>query len=227
MSFFLCIETSLQLASVALIHDGVCIAEEVSLQQKEHAAFLQPAIHHMLQTVGMSLSDLDAVSVSIGPGSYTGLRVGLASAKGICFAMQKPLITINTLTLMAYVAGCQLKKNNMPYTYLAPMIDARRDEVFTAVYDADLNLIMQPHALILNEHSYRDFNNVRICFFGDGSVKWQSQCNLSNTFFTDIQMKASMMHFLTEQAFIQNMFASLPSAVPFYGKEFYTTSKRN
>jgi tRNA threonylcarbamoyladenosine biosynthesis protein TsaB len=227
MSFFLCIETSLQLASVALLRDGICIAEEVSIQQKEHAAFLQPAFKQMFQSSGYSLTDLDAVSVSIGPGSYTGLRVGLASAKGICFAIQKPLITINTLTLMAHVATRQLENTNMPCAYLAPMIDARRNEVFTAVYDTDLNFMMQPQALVLNENSYKNFHHDRICFFGDGSIKWQPQCSQSNALFTDIQITASLMHDLTEQAFTQNRFASLASAVPFYGKEFYTTSNRN
>jgi tRNA threonylcarbamoyladenosine biosynthesis protein TsaB len=227
MAFFLCIETSGKAASAALILNGECIAEEVSLQQKEHAAFLQPAIHHMFQTEGLFLSDLDAISVSMGPGSYTGLRVGMASAKGICFAIQKPLITLNTLTIMAHAAGEQLRKSNIQYRYLSPMIDARRNEVYTAVYDSHLNCIMHPQALILNELSYSDFKNDCICFFGDGSTKWQSQCVYSNAIFSNIEIKASMMRVLTEVAFTQHQFAQLSTAVPFYGKEFYTTSHRN
>ena len=227
MPFFLCIETSRQIASVALINDGVCIREELSAQQKEHASFLQSAIKNMIQYSGFSLTDLDAVSVSIGPGSYTGLRVGLASAKGICFAIQKPLITLNTLKLMAYAAREQLVNSRTQYKYLAPMIDARRNEVFTAVYDFELHHIIPPQPLVLDEYAFNEVYNEHICFFGDGSIKWKPQCKIPNALFTDIQITASKMCDLTEQAFDQKQFSALSSTVPFYGKEFYTTSVRN
>jgi tRNA threonylcarbamoyladenosine biosynthesis protein TsaB len=227
MSFFLCIDTSGKTASAAIVQNGVCVAQEIHAQQHEHAAFLQPAIRKVFQQAGLSFTDLDAVSVSIGPGSYTGLRVGLASAKGICFALQKPLIAINTLTIMAYAAREQLIRDHIQCDFLAPMIDARRNEVFTAVYDLHLNLVTEPQPLILSEDSYGDLKNKCISFFGDGSTKWRTQCSLSKAIFSDIHVTASMMGVLTEQAFNTKNFASLHSTIPYYGKEFYTTSARN
>ncbi|MFN5333902.1 MAG: tRNA (adenosine(37)-N6)-threonylcarbamoyltransferase complex dimerization subunit type 1 TsaB [Bacteroidota bacterium] len=227
MSFFLCIETSGKTASVAIVQKGACVAQEINVQLNEHAAFLQPAIQKMLQYADLSIADLDAVSVSIGPGSYTGLRVGLASAKGICFALQKPLITINTLTIMAYAAREQLIRDSIQCDYLVPMIDARRNEVFTAAYDLNLNFVIEPQPLILNEDSYNDLMHGSINFFGDGATKWRPQCSLSKAIFSDIHVTASMMSVLTEQAFNKKNFAPLHSTIPYYGKEFYTTAVRN
>jgi tRNA threonylcarbamoyladenosine biosynthesis protein TsaB len=151
----------------------------------------------------------------------------MASAKGICFALQKPLITLNTLTLMAHAAKGQLENKVLSFGYLVPMIDARRNEVFTAVYDADMKVCMNARPLILHEEAYADFSDKDIFFFGDGSVKWRPQCHLPRAFFIDIHVMAADMNTLTEQAFIHNDFAVLSSAIPFYGKEFYSTATRN
>ena len=225
MPIFLCIETSQSKASVALIKDGICVKEVITVQQKEQASFLQPAIKDTLDEAGMSVSEIDAVAVSIGPGSYTGLRVGLASAKGICFAINKPLITINTLKMMAYSSRFMMHDHHE--FFLAPMIDARRNEVFTAVYDQNLTTCMKPQALILSEASYIEFADQKICFFGDGSVKWQDQCKISNAIFSELSFSASDMNALTMEAYIGQIFAPLSSAVPFYGKDFYSTMPRN
>jgi tRNA threonylcarbamoyladenosine biosynthesis protein TsaB len=225
MPIFLCIETSHQTASVALIKNGECVKETLSASQKEHASFLQPAIQDMLHESDISLSEVEAVAVSIGPGSYTGLRVGLASAKGICFAANKPLITINTLHIMADVC-----RNTLLYNQdilMAPMIDARRNEVFTAVYDLKLNIKMPPQAMILHDQSYQEFAHNGICFFGDGSIKWRNQCEMPNAIFAELSFSASSMITLAEEAFLRKEFASLHSSAPFYGKEFYSTAVRN
>lgn len=225
MPIFLCIETSQQIASVALIKHGVCVKEVASASQKEHASFLQPAIQNILYASGITLHEIDAVAVSIGPGSYTGLRVGLASAKGICFAGNKPLITINTLHIMADV--CRGTILNNKDIYIAPMIDARRNEVFTGVYDYDLNIMMAPQAMILHDQSYADLTNKPVYFLGDGSIKWRNQCTMQHAIFTEVSVTASSMSSLTDQAYKCREFASLQSSAPFYGKEFYSTAGRN
>ena len=121
---------------------------------KSHAAFLHTAIHKILHNNDISVNDLKAIGVTNGPGSYTGIRVGLATAKGLCYALKIPLITFNTLEVMAVSAIENIKDKNAFY---CPMIDARRMEVFTAVYDADMNPVEQPSAIDLADKSYQEY----------------------------------------------------------------------
>ena len=136
MALIISIETSGSVASVALAKNGESLAFRESKTQKEHASFIQPAIQEVLNDSGIALKHIDAVSVSVGPGSYTGLRVGLASAKGICYALKKPLITIGTLRIIAHAAQIKIKNfSSVDDYFIIPMIDARRNEVFTAIFD--------------------------------------------------------------------------------------------
>jgi tRNA threonylcarbamoyladenosine biosynthesis protein TsaB len=223
MALILCIETSQPKASLALSRDGHIISFRVSAIQKEHASFLQPAIKEMMQKAGVSLVELDAVSVCEGPGSYTGLRVGMASAKGICYALNKPLIAISSLSVMGYVARQDIQKIAGTNDYwIVPMIDARRNEVFTAVLDQHLTMRLPPQAMILHPNSFSELEGESVFFMGDGSPKWQSQCSLSHAVFLPLEWDAAGMVSLAENSYSQNKFASVESAVPLYGKSFYT-----
>ncbi len=151
------IDTATEHASICISRGEKVIDMEESSEQKNHAAFVQPAIVRLLAANQLQLADIDAVAVTIGPGSYTGLRVGLASAKGICYALNKPLVTVNTLQVMAQAAynDCVLKGISIDeQTLFCPLIDARRMEVFTAVYDARLAEIEAPYALVTDADSF-------------------------------------------------------------------------
>jgi tRNA threonylcarbamoyladenosine biosynthesis protein TsaB len=222
--YILCIDTSVQTASVALCNEAELIASKTCEQQREHGAFLQPAIQQLLQEQQINISQLSAVAVTAGPGSYTGLRVGMASAKGLCYALKIPLITLSTLDVMAHAALAQI--NNELSFLLCPMIDARRMEVFTAVLSSTLQPLLKPQALILTDTSFEEFlSRQPVYFFGNGSEKWAALCNHSHAKFINVQWNAVSMIPMAWQQFEQQQFASLAYATPFYGKEFHSTSK--
>src|SRR5687768_1145997 len=172
------IDTASEQASVCISKDGEVISTLVNDNQKDHASWVQSAINTLLQREGYTMQQLQAVAVTHGPGSYTGLRVGMATAKGLCFALQIPLITINTLQVMAHGAIHQWHsktKNMQPPLGFCPMIDARRMEVFTAVYNEELQEIIAPKAMILDELSFKEeLNDHSLVCFGNGSLKWKN-----------------------------------------------------
>ena len=225
MALILCIETSHQTASVALCNDEACIAYRTSTSQKEHASFLQPAIQDLMKEAGLTLGQVDALSVSIGPGSYTGLRVGLASAKGICYALSKPLITIDTLTIIAHLAAKDALKKNKT-SFIVPMIDARRNEVFVSIFDHELNMIAPPQAHILTDSSFDDLLSQPVIFAGDGTNKWKLQCQHQNASFKDLRPTAKDMCLLSIDAWQKQNFAPLYQTAPLYAKEFYSTIQK-
>jgi tRNA threonylcarbamoyladenosine biosynthesis protein TsaB len=217
VSFILNIDTAVQTASISLAKDGVSLATRLSTSQRDHAAWLQPAIAALVHDFDISLNHLDAISVSAGPGSYTGLRVGMATAKGICYALQKPLLLVSTLKMMA-VSGISGKDE-----LICPLIDARRMEVFTAVYDQQLNEIVAPHNQILAEESFKDIlNQQSVLFFGTGSKKLRNTLQHTNATFKDIDSTAEHMAPLSYQKFLNKEHADLAYSEPFYGKEFYS-----
>jgi tRNA threonylcarbamoyladenosine biosynthesis protein TsaB len=221
MSFILCIDTALQLGAVALSENGKCIAVQHSNQQQEHASFLQPAIQLLMEEVGRPLTDLDAVAVSNGPGSYTGLRVGLASAKGLCFALNIPLLTLSTLHIMAHAMQQQIADTEKPYL-LCPMIDARRMEVFTALYNDELEEMLPPAAIVLDSDYLADrFGSYEIYFSGDGASKWKEIVKLTNAKFVDTSNVVESLCKLSCIKFQQNDWANLAYATPYYSKAFY------
>jgi tRNA threonylcarbamoyladenosine biosynthesis protein TsaB len=222
MALILQIDTATEHASICLSKNGVSILSKESIDQKNHGSFLQPAIQSLIATYGKKLSDLDAIAVSEGPGSYTGLRVGLASAKGLCYALQKPLITINTLKIIAVAT---IKSAGVPLqpSLFAPMIDARRMEVFTAIYDDNLNIIESPNAKILDENSFQTILNENfVLFSGSGSVKFQSVCQHQHALFANVQHQAGDMSELAFNALEEKNFANLAYCEPFYLKSFYS-----
>jgi tRNA threonylcarbamoyladenosine biosynthesis protein TsaB len=226
MSFILNIDTTTETALVNIAKAGHVIHEEINPQQKDHAAFLHTAIQSALHQAGIGFNELDAISVSIGPGSYTGIRVGMSSAKGLSYTLNKPLITLNTLEILAKDAAdsSTLIRNDQPVLY-CPMIDARRMEVFTALYDGDLGVAAQPTAMILDENSFvKELLNNNIIFFGNGAHKWQQLCVHENAFFTKVNNKGLAMSSLSYKKLQQNNFSAIAYSEPLYIKEFYNPS---
>ena len=195
--------------------------------QKDHAAFLQPAIEAILKEAGYHLKDIDAVAVTGGPGSYTGIRVGLASAKGICYALNKPLIMVNTLAVIANAAIDNITQISIEKdTVLYAMIDARRMEVFAGKYNLQLLELENSRALVLDELFFEGLNcHSKVIFCGDGAKKIE-QFTLSINYSIDYtQHNVNHMVTLSEAKFIANDFANLAYAEPLYIKDFYQPTK--
>ncbi|MBV8254471.1 MAG: tRNA (adenosine(37)-N6)-threonylcarbamoyltransferase complex dimerization subunit type 1 TsaB [Chitinophaga sp.] len=224
MALIINIDTATVRGSVSLARDGKVLQTLASEEQKDHAATMTLFVQQLLLEQGVNPDSLDAIAVSAGPGSYTGLRVGVATAKGLCYAWNKPLIAVSTLQMMAQ--GMLLQQNDSQILY-CPMLDARRQEVFTAVYDADLKEVMPPQALILDENSYKDLlSKHKIIFFGDGSPKWrQMLVSQDNAIFGLYEMTAGDMSLLSEAAYGQKSFADLAYFSPFYLKPFFFPKK--
>lgn len=207
---------------VSISRDGDTLGYIQNDIQNDHAAFLQPAIKSLLKQLHLEISGIDAVAVLNGPGSYTGLRVGLASAKGICYALNKPLITISSLLVMAKAMQSSLLAAKKTLTWLCPMIDARRMEVFTAVYDQDLNEMISPCAMILEEDSFSEIlNQNKITFTGNGSDKFGQICHHSNAIFSRIPDIISTTGVIADSMFQQEIFSDLAYVEPFYLKSFF------
>ena len=170
----LCIETSASICSVAIAHEEQLLALKESLTPNDHAASIIKHIEACLSTAQITLNDLDAVAISQGPGSFTGLRVGVSAAKGICFALDLPLIAVSTLASLANAVFSQ--HNDLDFCI--PMIEARKDEVFTAVYNRklDMELSEQVVALFCNWHHTVIDPRSKIAFVGSGSQKYRQMC---------------------------------------------------
>ncbi|MBI5370493.1 MAG: tRNA (adenosine(37)-N6)-threonylcarbamoyltransferase complex dimerization subunit type 1 TsaB [Sphingobacteriales bacterium] len=221
MAIILNIDSSQETASVCLARDESPLLMELNENQSDHASWIHTAIQNVSKTAGIALQQLDAVAVTIGPGSYTGLRVGLATAKGICYALNLPLITISTLKMMANAA----KKTATGL--ICPMIDARRMEVYAALYDKNLSVLSAEEALILDETTYHSFLAAHpILFCGSGSKKLQPLIHSPHARFGEIQFNALHLTGLSFHAFTLREFASLAYAEPVYIKEFYTKGRR-
>lgn len=221
MSLILNIDTAIQTASICLAENAKSIGFKSNPHQKNSAAWLHVAIASLMKEQKIPLHTLDAIAVSAGPGSYTGLRVGMAAAKGLCYALQKPLLTINTLQLMASAA-----LQNQSTDFLCPMIDARRMEVFTAVFDNQLNFIVSTGTVILNEFSFEDLlQQHSVTFFGNGSAKFQQLINQANAVFKNIEPTAESMITLSNHKYVLQTFSDLAYSEPFYGKDFHSPVK--
>lgn len=219
------IETATSVCSAALSVNGETIALKELAAQNIHAGSLTLFIEEAMQTAGISYNALDAIAVSKGPGSYTGLRIGVSTAKGICFAMEKPLIGIGTLQMMA--KGFLNSKKN--YTGLVcPMIDARRMEVFTALYDTQLTEILPVTAKIIDEQSYaEELTHQQITFIGDGAMKCNTSILSANAAFSDLNFNSSHhMSELAYKAFNAQDFEDVAYFEPYYLKDFVITQAK-
>ena len=224
MSLILNIDTATQTASICLAKNGETLALMHNQDQQDHAAWLHTAIEQMMKDANYKMQDLNGLAVSAGPGSYTGLRVGMAAAKGFCYALNIPLITENTLFVMAFAASKQVENKS---SLLSPMIDARRMEVFTALYNADLEEIFPATAMILEERSLSDyFSRYPITFFGSGVKKWQQLTKNSKAAFLNNSADASHLAILSYKKFIKKEFTDIIYSEPIYVKEFYTLANK-
>lgn len=220
MSLILNIDTAPGRASVCLSEDGTVLQFSSSEDQKDHASWLHTAIAELLEKSGHLVKDLQAVAVSIGPGSYTGLRVGLAAAKGFCYALAIPLITVNSLKMIAFAV------KDEAIDIIWPLIDARRMEVFTALYDKDLQEKIPPHAMVVDEKSFASFLlQGKVLFCGNGVEKLQSLISNSNALFSNTMADASHLARLSFNCYNNKEFADLAYAEPLYIKEFYSASR--
>ena len=225
MSTILCIETATTVCSAAIGRAGKLISLRETNAGYTHSENLTLFIDQVCKESGVDLQSLDAIAVSRGPGSYTGLRIGASTAKGLCYALQKPLIAIDTLKILA---SCFLQEQKIKADdVLVPMIDARRMEVYSAAYDGELNELSAAQSVIVDENSFRQFSGKKIFFFGDGAAKCRTflEEHLHATF-AETQLSAKGMLILAEKKFSNNEFEDVSLFEPFYLKEpFIGTQK--
>jgi tRNA threonylcarbamoyladenosine biosynthesis protein TsaB len=228
MALILNIDTAVESASVCIAQDGLLLRFRGNDNQKDHAAWIQAAIGEMVEELGYTLSDLQAVAVSSGPGSYTGLRVSMATAKGICYALKIPLIAIGTLEVMAKAAINQVSEELMRTTdILCPVIDARRMEIYLAAYDLQLKPILQPQALVLDGDFFGQLlEKHRVLFFGNGSYKLKNRLLHPGAVFAHVSPGAIDMTVLSYQYYLKKSFADLAYTEPLYIKEFYSAPRK-
>lgn len=223
MALILNIDTATQTAGICLADDGKTLAILANDAPKEHAVWLHSAAQRLLTDTGLRMRDLHAVAVTAGPGSYTGLRVGMAAAKGFCYALGIPLITESTLKVMAFAAHEQRGGDDL----FCPMIDARRMEVFTAIYRPDMTEMLPASAMIIDEHSFSDWlSGHRISFFGDGSDKCKPLLKSPNASFVEVGYHSGYLGILSFLRYLQKEFTGLAYSEPVYTKEFYTHTRK-
>ncbi len=223
-NLILLIETATTSCSLALAEDGLILSKKELNEHNIHASHVTLFIDELMHLTGKTYSNLTAVAVSQGPGSYTGLRIGVSTAKGLCFALDIPLIAVNTLQAMA--AGL-LEKTSLrnEKTLLCPMIDARRMEVYTALFDRDLATIENIQAKILDETSFDKYlKNHTILFFGDGAEKCKPlYSHRPNTTFIEFENSASYLGVLAEQKLKSGDIEDVAYFEPYYLKDFIPT----
>ena len=224
MNLILGIETATSVCSVAVHKDGVLLAQYSYYLDRSHSSLLAPSVENIMKDCGYGLDALSAIALSMGPGSYTGLRIGTSTAKGLCFALDIPLIAISTLEAMAY--GVQ--KYNTARHWLCPMLDARRMEVYTMLLDNELNTIEEVHPLIIDPAAFQDhLASQSILFFGNGSGKCKDVLQNNSAIFLDgVEPSASHIGYLAYQKFQQGEFEDLAYFEPFYLKEFRATKPK-
>lgn len=220
MATLLHIDTATKVCSVALSRDGEQIAlKEIKEDGYSHGEKLTLFIEDVMQQAQLKMLDLDAVSLASGPGSYTGLRIGAATAKGLCYALKIPLIAIDALTSLAFLA-----KKKHPNINLCPVIDARRMEVYNLFLDSNLNALKEISADIIDEESYSEFEPF-VCF-GDGASKLQEVWSERNsTFDLEIESSASGQIELAHLKFKNKSFEDVAYWEPFYLKDFIAGKK--
>jgi len=225
LALILNIETATKTCSVALAKNGALVGQKsISSGAYSHAENLHPFIDSLLKEHQISAAELDAIAISMGPGSYTGLRIGVSTAKGLCYALNIPLIAVGTLELMCHSE----KLKSIDADLFCPMIDARRSEVFTALFDNKGSAVSAVEALILDSESYSTLlQNKRIAFFGDGSAKFAVMINKPNAVFIEsVEPLASQMISLSEELFKAQKFENVAYFEPFYLKEFMATTPK-
>lgn len=226
MSIILGIETSTKVCSIAISKNNQLLAMEEVGGAYTHAENVNPFIEKVVKKASINFSDIDAIAVSKGPGSYTGLRIGVSSAKGLCYALNKPLIAIGTLQAMALRMAKQSANKNLLF---CPMIDARRMEVYAAIYDANNELIEPISAKIIDENSFAEvLTNHKVMFFGDGATKCKAVLEgNSNALFDDDTLPSAIeINELASKKLNNNELEDVAYFEPFYLKDFIATTPK-
>ena len=225
MPLILHLETSTEVCSVCLSKGMEVLSLQESSENFTHSSILTTLIHRVMDTAGKELKDLDAVSLSIGPGSYTSLRIGSATAKGICYALNIPLIGISTLYALAH-ATIQKEKNEE--AYYVPMIDARRMEVYCSVFDSKGKEIEPTYAKIIDENSFQDYFSQKqtIIFSGNGAEKCKEALQSSYAIFSEISCKATHLIETALHKYRDNIYEDIAYFSPQYFKSPNITTPR-
>ncbi len=221
MSTILSIETSTEVCSVAVHRDGQLLGFSESRRQKSHSSLVVAMIDQLLSNANVEKTELSAIAVSKGPGSYTGLRIGTSTAKGLCYALGIPLIAIDTLESMALEASMHV----VGETYIIPMLDARRAEVYCEVFNQDMEMIEEPKPVILDNESFGHFEKrSKLVVIGNGAAKAAELMGerTGAIFWDHITPSAKHIGELALKSFDQKHWEDLTYFEPFYLKEFYT-----
>lgn len=222
MALLLTIDTALERGSVGLFDGSTSLGILVNESQKDHAGFVQTAIDQLVQENGKSLELLDAIAVVNGPGSYTGLRVGLATAKGLCYALDKKLILLNTLDLMAFASIAHFQKADY---YFAPMIDARREDVFMGIYNNQLKLVEQQSPITLKLETFHSLSQEKkIAYSGSGAEKAAEIIGGDFEIWRE-SYAVEDINTIAQEKYTLEEFADVAYSEPNYLKAFYTTAK--
>ncbi len=225
MGLILNIETATTVCSVSLAKDGVLLALKEQDGDYSHAENLTVFIEDVVKDAGIKLADIDAVAVSKGPGSYTGLRIGVSAAKGLCYALNKPLIAVDTLRYIAL----NVSARQPGIALFCTMFDARRMEVYCAIYDAQNNVVRPTAAEIIDEQSFLELlQENQIYFFGNGAEKCKSILaqNKNAVFVNGVVPSAADMIALSEKAYKDKLFENVAYFEPFYLKDFVAGKKK-
>ena len=218
MPLILSLETATDVCSVALHQGTQLLAQDGIHESQSHASMLAPLIDAVCLKAGVSIKEMQAIAVSRGPGSYTGLRIGTSTAKGLCYALDIPLISVGTLELLAF----QGNRENRSHALLCPMIDARRMEVYSLVTDDQLNVIQPASANVIDEGSFAELlESSQMLIFGSGSKKCRDVIRHQHAIFLDgVVPQATALGVLAEKKFHAREFEDLVQFRPLYLKEF-------
>jgi tRNA threonylcarbamoyladenosine biosynthesis protein TsaB len=225
MSLILNIDTSTEKAGVSLSSEGRLLASRENGEQKDHASWMHGEISRMMEDQACRMEDLGAVAVSAGPGSYTGLRVAMAAAKGFCYALRIPLVTESSLRVLA--ASAQAEAISGEAELVCPLMDARRMEVFAAVYTTDLVEIMPARAMVLEPGSFATYlAGQKMVFTGNGAAKWEALAGPGRVTVVEAKSPILALSRLAWEKFRKGEFTDIIYSEPAYLKEFYTHTKK-
>ena len=215
MAILLNLETATTNCSVSLSQNGEVISiREQNSANYSHAEQLHVFIEKVLIQAGKNFNDLDAIAISSGPGSYTGLRIGVSAAKGLCFSLDIPLIAVSTLESLAHLLKIESG-------FIIPVLDARRMEVYSAVFDDQYNMVREIKAEIIDDNSFMEYTSKKVHIIGSGATKCESHLKNPNFIFMDAAVpSASTMGILSHKKFLERNFEDLAYYEPLYLKDF-------
>ena len=229
MALLLSLETATQVCSVALAKDGEMLAIKDSSEEKSHSTQITIFIEQVLEEAGLTFKDVEGVAVSKGPGSYTGLRIGVSTAKGLCYGLDIPLMAVSTLKAMALGVSESEKNEKNSNVLFCPMIDARRMEVYNALYDVNNEMIEEVNAAIVDEIFLRNYlEEQELIFFGDGMAKCETilKSHENASFLPDYFPTARNIAVLAEMKFKEEKFEELAYFEPFFLKDFVAVKSK-